>query len=986
MGFDKPFVKRAVAEPGHVAHLLRIKGDCYTKIGDLDAEVIKSDEPIKFSELNKHAFKPIRKWSKWAEKFGCAWFRFTGKVPKKGKGKHVVLRIKLQGEGLVMNEDGIVLQGITQVLSKGDIFHSLIGKQVVDVADKSTGDEEIKLYVDAGFNGKLRFENLVARLRRCDIAVCNDEVNGYYYDYIDLFFTMLKLPKDGARAKEIESALNESFKAYRSKGAAAAREILAPVLTKPIDYPCTEYYCIGHAHIDLAWLWPWRETRRKVARTFANQLRNIDKYDGFLFAESQPQMWVWLEEDYPELFERVCRAVRDGRIETQGAMWVEGDCNLSSGESWIRQSLYGKKYWKEKFGTDTELCWLPDVFGFPATLPQVLRGCGMKYFMTIKILSNTVNQFPYKTFIWEGLDGSQVLAHMEPLGDYNSGASPLAIFKSEARNTEKGIIPKALLIYGDGDGGGGPGEGHIEYVKRHRNMNGLAPCVMKRSIDLFRDIEPYEDVMPHYKGELYYERHQGTYTSQANTKKNNRMMERKLHELEWIGSLCRLRGVPYDSKFAEKIWKETLLYQFHDVLPGSSIKRVYDECAERYSVMAEETDGMIKHYLSEISSEPKKVFANETPFSRSEYVQSDGKWLKAEVAPYSATADATEIDVDAVAAELAYDDATIENSAIVVSFGENGEILSMYDKVNDKELVGEYFNRLVLYSDPFMYYNAWDINMDYPNMRKETLRLLSTRTYVDGVKVVREQSFGHGKTALVQKISLTAGDSAVRFDTTVEWDEEYKMLRADFSPAFFADEVACDIQFGTFRRSTLEDDSIRRAQFEICAHKYVNIDSDDYGFALINNGKYGHRAKNGFLSLCLLRSPKFPDPTCDIGTHTFSYAIYPHKEKLEDSDVLARAYAFNYPLLETECDPFDFPVTVVGEGVVTETVKPSEDGSGIVLRLFESKGAETSADIRSDFECRAFECDMLENRSGECSLTGLTFRPYEIKTILLEKI
>ena len=212
------------------------------------------------------------------------------------------------------------------------------------------------------------------------------------------------------------------------------------------------------------------------------------------------------------------------------------------------------------------------------------------------------------------------------------------------------------------------------------------------------------------------------------------------------------------------------------------------------------------------------------------------------------------------------------------------------------------------------------------------------------------------------------------------------MLRADFSPAFFADEVACEIQFGTFRRSTLEDDSIRRAQFERCAHKYVNIDSDDYGFALINNGKYGHRAKNGFLSLCLLRSPKFPDPTCDIGTHTFSYAIYPHKEKLEDSDVLARAYAFNYPLLETECDPFDFPVTVVGEGVVTETVKPSEDGSGIVLRLFESKGAETSADIRSDFECRAFECDMLENRSGECSLTGLTFRPYEIKTILLEKI
>ena len=984
MGFDKPFVKRALAKPGHVTNLLRIKGDCYTKIGDLKAEAIKSDEPIAFADLDKSAFKPIRKWEKWADKFGCAWFRFTGKVPQKGKDKHVVLRIKLQGEGLVMNEDGIVLQGITQVLSKGDLFHSLIGKQVVDVADKSTGDEEIMLYVDAGFNGKLRFENLVARLRRCDIAICNDEVNGYYYDYIDLFFTMLKLPKDGERTKEIDEALKKSFTVYRREGAKAAREFLVPVLTKHIDYTATEYYCIGHAHIDLAWLWPWRETRRKVARTFANQLRNIKKYDGFLFAESQPQMWVWLEEDHPELYKRVCEAVEAGRIETQGAMWVEGDCNLASGESWIRQALYGKRYWMEKFGTDTDLCWLPDVFGFPATMPQVLRGCGMQYFMTIKILSNTVNQFPYKTFIWEGLDGTPVLAHMEPLGDYNSGASPLAIFKSEARNTEKGLIPKALLIYGDGDGGGGPGEGHIEYVKRHRNMNGLAPCVMKKSIDLFRDLEPYREIMPHYQGELYYERHQGTYTSQAKTKENNRMMERKLHELEWLGAVCELNGGHYDRKFAERIWKEVLLYQFHDVLPGSSIKRVYDECAARYAVMAGETDDMRGGYLAKLFPEGKDAYFNSTPFARSEYVKDGDKWLKVDVKPYSATTKAEDADVEAAKAELAYDEFTIENSQVSVCFGNGGEIVSMFLKHDEIELVKEYFNKFIVYSDPFMYYNAWDINMDYPNMPTEEPQLVSTRTYVDGMTVVREQSFVHGKSKLVQKISLTAGDPMVRFDTTVDWDEEYKMLRADFVPTFFADEVDCGIQFGTFRRSTREDNSIQRAQFEICSHKFVNLDGGNCGLALIDNVKYGKRVKNGLLSLCLLRAPKFPDKTCDIGTHTFSYAIYPHREKLNDSDVVERAYAFNNPLVKERGGDMDCPIEVVGDGVVMETIKPAEDGSGVILRLFENKGKDVTASVKTAFKCVAYGCDMLENAHDKVDLGALTFRPWEIKTVLLK--
>ena len=365
MGNDKNFVLKAIANGSHAFNLIALKGKIYKKIASLKPQGILSDEPIKWEDLDKSKFKNMRFMQKWADKFGCAWFRFTGTVPEAGKGKRVVARIKLQGEGLVYDKDGHVLQGITQVLSKGDLFHSTIGKQIVDISPCAEGGEEVELYVDAGFNGKLRFENMSAHLRRYDLAVMDEELNSYYYDYIEAYFLMCKLLGDAegmkdsdvgkaevysARAKELDEGMKNAWKVFKEQGAAKAREALAPVLFRPIDYPAVTHYAVGHAHIDLAWLWPLRETRRKIGRTFANQLRNIKKYDNFIFAESQAQMFTWLKEDYPEVFEQVKKYVDEGRIELQGGMWVESDCNLPSGESWIRQFLYGKRYFKEEFG------------------------------------------------------------------------------------------------------------------------------------------------------------------------------------------------------------------------------------------------------------------------------------------------------------------------------------------------------------------------------------------------------------------------------------------------------------------------------------------------------------------------------------------------------------------------------------------------------------------------------------------------------------
>ena len=991
MGFDKKVVKKAIGKSNHVLNIWNIKCAINKKVADLKAEVIKSAEPIKWSELDKSAFKPIKQWQSWgkrkeyADSFDCAWFHFTGQVPPKAKGKSVILRIKLQGEGLVFNPDGIVLQGITQILSKGDVFHSLIAKQRIDVTDCSTGDEKIDLYIDAGFNGKFRFKKCTAHLRRCDICIHDEEINQYYYDYIDLFFIMMILDKDSARFKEIDKALAQSYKVDKKQGAAAARESLRPIVEKKPEYEATTYYCIGHAHIDLAWLWPLRETKRKVARTFANQLRNLALYDGYYFAESQPQMFVWLKEEYPELFERVKKYVLEGRIELQGGMWVESDTNLPCGESWIRQCLYGQKYWKDEFDFKSRMCWLPDVFGFPATLPQVLKKCGMDYFMTIKLTSNDFNRFPYRTFNWQGLDGTRLLAHMEPLGDYNAGNSPFAIKKSEDRYSEKEICNKALLMYGDGDGGGGPGEGHMEYMMRHqKNIDGLAPCKMSPAVNFFDDIKDMADALPTHSGELYYERHQGCYTSQANAKKWNRRIEEMLHKLEWLGAVASLRDIAYDRERVEEIWKEVLLYQFHDVLPGSSIKRVYDEAYARYQIMYDELQDICAKLLGELA--PQKLISaiNPVDFDREEFVKVDGEWYKAALKAHSA-GKLQPIQPDTE--EFVYSDNTMENANLRVAFGDNGEITSLFDKNENKELVKEYFNKLTVYSDPFKYYNAWDIDIEYLNMKRWDLKLTCSKTYIDGAYLIRENSYKYNKSSLVQKIILTAGGDTVRFDTTVDWNEELKMLRADFLPTVFADTVKCNIQFGNYDRTTHEDDKVQWAQFEVCAHKFINIDGEDYGFAILNNGKYGHRAKNGFVSLALLRSPIFPDPTCDRGAHTFSYAVYPHKAKFEDTDVMAKGYCFNNPIEIVDNDlTLDTIARFDSKNIVIETVKIAEDGGGIIVRAYECFGNEVSATLSLDFDDMGiYECDMLENKEKLIRSKTMTFAPFEIKTLYIKK-
>ncbi len=956
---------------------MEISNRIYKVVGKMTCEAALSKEPIRKEDLDKASFTPMRKGSVWGEKFDCAWFKFKGKVPESCAGKHVVALINVSGEGAVYIDDKIT-QGITRVLDTVDIVQALKGKQVVELFSKAEGGEEVDLLVDCGFNKGKR-----AKLVRKDIAVCNDDALRYYYDYLTLTMLLLTYGKNEhltkERCKEINKALNSSY-LLSLKNIKDAHEVLAATIAVPMTDKCTEYTAIGHAHIDLAWLWPIRETKRKGVRTFANALYNIEKYKGYKFGASQAQLFQWVKEEAPELYQRFKKQIAKGNVEVQGGMWTENDCNIPCGESIIRQFLYGEKFFMDEFGKHCKVVWLPDVFGYPASLPQIIRKCGREYFMTIKLTWNMQNKFPYKTFVWKGIDGSQVLSHMAPQGTYNSSASPVALIKSDEGNPHKDQIDKALLVYGIGDGGGGPGEAHIEFTEREKNCKGLDKVVRRPAVDFFEDLEAYREVIPEYEGELYLEKHQGTYTSQARNKKYNRLMERELHNVEWLYAVAKTKGVKYDISKLEAIWKEVLLYQFHDIIPGSSIKRVYDESLERYGVLYGEVTAMRDELIGLLSKDKKLCAVNPVGFDRKEFVKKDGEWYEADVKAYSSAS----VKKALPKGELTAETDALENDLIRVEFAPDGSINSFVDKTCKKQLCGDYLNRLTVYSDPKMHYNAWDINIDYPKMKKKFFKPVSNTSYVDGVQAVRETVYEYGKSLIKQKVIVTQGDKLVNFETEVEWRESYKMLRADFAPAVYSDTVNCDIQFGNVDRSTLDDTPIRRAQFEICAHKFVNVDKDNYGIAVINDCKYGYRAKEGIISLNLLRSPKYPDPECDMCRHTFSYAFYPHEGSWQESDVVKRGYCYNNPLLIEESGEDKSVIEVRGD-VILETVKVSEDGKGIVARLVERYGKEQKVTIAPSFGYKAvYETDMLEGNAVKLDKLNLKFTKYEVKTLYFE--
>ncbi|HEY2644985.1 MAG TPA: glycoside hydrolase family 38 C-terminal domain-containing protein [Galbitalea sp.] len=958
-------------QPREYRRLMRIRKRIYRTVAELDATIFKSPEPVPFDELGDRSFAPIRPGKAWGKKLDCAWLHITGEVPPGAENAAVMLGIR--GEGLAYSPAGEVLDSVSTVFLQGDLPHSGGKYRPIQHVDLSNG--KVDFLVDVAYNGILIYEYGSAVYHGAHLAVRDDDVFGLYYDYLTLL-VLAGATEDKALESDLRAKLNDAYSRFAGGDPAAARAALADSLSQASESDF-EYSAIGHGHLDMAWLWPLRETHRKAARTYTKALNTIDKTDGYLYGTSQPQQLQWMKEQHPAIFERVKKAVADGRIELQGSFWVEPDTNLPSGESLVRQAMMGRRFLQSEFGLtpeDLRMCWLPDTFGYNGNLPQILKKSGMDWFQTIKLAWNKKNDFPHRTFNWQGIDGSTVLVHMPPEGDYNSRAAADGLLKGIKQYPER-ELNTALLVYGSGDGGGGPGEVHLELTAREHDLRGLPKVKYRTAGDFFRRLEKRD--IPHtHVGELYLETHQGTYTTQAEIKKYNRTIERKLHNAE---ALAAIVGDDSPSKL-EQHWRDMLLNQFHDILPGSSIERVNSEAVETYARI----DAALDEYIAELTAGLPKgeglAVLNLTGLPRREHLKVGEQWLEAAAAPYSSA----ELSHVSSPPELAFTDDTITNGVLTLRFGATGEISSCVDATGAQH-AGRGLNRIVLHKDPYQWpFDAWDIKQDYARTTPRTLTMSHVETRIDGPTVVRKQRHRSSKVTIEQSIILEAGSDVVRFETRVDWHEKHRMLRAEFRPTHFGETAKSEIQFGHIERPTTEKDAVELAQFETCAHKWISTEDGTGGFALLNDSKYGHRAKNGLISLNLLRSPTFPDKTADRGSHEFTYAFTPFATG-DLGKVVAEGYRLNNPLLVTEGVTLRSVASMSDPGVIVETIKPAERGDGVIIRMYESLGRATSTSLRTGFEHqRAYNTDLLENRLGIAALDRLDFTPFEIKTILLE--
>ena len=530
------------------------------------------------------------------------------------------------------------------------------------------------------------------------------------------------------------------------------------------------------------------------------------------------------------------------------------------------------------------------------------------------------------------------------------------------------------VLYGIGDGGGGPSEGHIECARRCQNMKNVPQVKMSPAINLFEKLNKKRELLTKYKGELYLEKHQGTFTTQAKTKLNNRKAEKLLHNVEFLSTVAHIKeGKKYPYEKLEEIWKELLLYQFHDIIPGSSINRVYDESNLRYEKVINDINNIQKEVTTE--SEKDLYITNTTSYCRNEYMSFEDKNYLAVVKPYSsALLQETE--------KIEQDNSSMENEFLRIEFFENGEIKSLFLKESQKEFCGKYLNHLNVYKDKKKFYNAWDIDINYPKKHLGKFKILKSAQYTKGNSIIRENLCSFNKSTLTQKIILTKGNPYVEFENHIDWQETLRMLRAEFMPDVYSDEICCDIQMGNIKRSTKNDTSIEKAQFEICAHKWVDVSNDKFGISLLNDCKYGYRAKNGLISMNILRSTMYPAKDADKGNHIFKYALYPHKGNCYEANVAKWGYLFNNPLIIGNNNIGNI-VETDNDHIVIETIKMAENRKEeIIIRIYEDSNNNITTSLKLNIPYKkAFEADMLENNVKEISLDEIEFSPFEIKTI-----
>ena len=983
----------------------RAKGAAFEPLTPLEVEAWVTPEPVGFGQRESGRRLELKEGDRWGELWDCAWMRVRGVAPETG-GRPMVLLLDVEGEACVHDVAGNPLRGLTHMQAPSFIFPQ--GKRVFWLPQGVQPGTELDYWLDCGANDLFgepskgpRETPTIGCLREARAGACNVELRALFYDMIFLLELAEVLPPKRTRRMRVLKVLTDAaclLNDYTEEEAAAARAVLASEVGRrgPQD-PSLTLSAIGHAHIDLAWLWPIRETKRKGVRSFASVLANMDRHPEYHFTSSQPQLMEWVREQSPALVERIKERVSEGRWELQGGMWVEADNNLTGGESLARQFLHGQRHTMEHFGRRTEVLWLPDCFGYSAAMPQIARLSGVEYFVSIKPSWNLFNKLPFTSFVWQGLDGSELLSHMPPADCYNTPATPITLRNVEEQHQDKATVDEVLLLYGVGDGGGGPDAEHLEALRREANTEGLPAVRHGRARDFFERLETQRDQLARWSGEIYLERHQGTFTTQAANKRGNRQAECRLREAE-LACMCRklATGEAYPRAALDRLWKEVLLLQFHDILPGSSINRVHKESRGRYAAILGELDAMIRGTAP--AAGPRAVL-NPLSWERREWVQSGDHWVRPRV-PALGAALLDEEPAPGDFREMAAGEDLLSNGILTLRFAPDGSVASLYDHSLRKEFIApdETLNRLVLFHDWWVAgtSDAWDINPIYRQRVAGQARLLNAEWEVDGPMACRRHVLEVGSSRIEQEIVLLEGSRRVDFRTRVDWRERGKMLRATFPVDIHAEKARCEVQFGHVERAVHENTTWDQARFEVCAQKWVDLSQGDRGIALLNDGKHGHSLHKGRLELALMRSPTYPDAEADAGMHEFTYALYPHGGGPLEAGVVQAANELNFPLRVLPAEGL-VPSSLLGRSllkvtpaqVIVEALKPAEDDpSAWIVRLYESRGGECAATVKCAVPMESAQLvNILEDPIEEVAVgdgsVDLVFRPFEIKTLKL---
>ncbi|WP_092625553.1 alpha-mannosidase [Jiangella sp. DSM 45060] len=943
-------------------------------------------EPVSFAHAVTQPFEPFAAGQTWGRPWDTVWFDVRGEVPAGWSPDEAELVVDLgftgeqpgfQAEGLVYRPDGTVVKGLEPLnnwvtLPEPGPFHLYVEAAANPVVQVPYEYEPTTLGDRATAGDEHQYRLAEVSVARRDLVVWE-----LLQDVVTLDGLVDVLPPSGSRRAEIVHALERMVDAMDPDDvpgtAALGREILAPVLASRAADSALVVSAVGHAHIDCAWLWPVRETVRKVARTFANVLDLAERQPEFVFAASSAQQYAWLKDSQPALFERVRKAVADGVVRPVGGMWVESDTNLPGGEALARQFVLGKRFFLEEFGVESDEVWLPDSFGYTAALPQLVRAAGARYFLTQKPSWNETNKMPHSSFLWEGIDGSRVFTHFPPAETYNSDLGAQDLARTERSFRQKGAARHVLGLFGWGDGGGGPTREMLAAAERKRDLDG-SPRVRLGDPKTFFDTASAELASPPvWVGEMYLELHRGTLISQQRGKRGNRHSEALLREAElWAATAAVLRGTPYPYDELESAWRTVLLQQFHDILPGTSIAWVHQEAERQYERVAGELTALIDASLAALAGDgDTPVAANAGP-----YAQQGVAGLG--IGPATPPAAARPVREG--------DRFVLEDAALRVEVGADGTLVSVYDRAADRELLphGVAGGVLQLFRDTPREWDAWDINDEDKRSGRDLRDPVSAEVDGDAVLV----RYAVGDTTIDVALRLVDGRLDYAFD--IDWHESQKLLKLAFPLDLRAERSTSEIQFGHLHRPIHQNTSWDVARFETVAHRWIHVGEPGYGVAIANDVVYGHDVRGGqapngrpmtTARLSLLRAPRYPDPAADQGRHAFTVSLRPGGIPA----AIADGYAQQLRPRATRGTPVAPLLEVSDPAIVVESVKLAEDRSGdVVVRLYEAHGNRSRATLRTSFAfTEVVATDLLERPVPSEAVTGtdLTLRPFELLTL-----